>query len=60
MLWHTVIILYLVAIIAYIVYFVICQRIFMVGFLIATLFMLSFELLIFFREKIYKKDKNKR
>lgn len=57
MLWHILIILYLISIIAYIVYFVICHKIFMIGFLIATLFMLSFELLIFIRDKIYKKDK---
>ena len=40
-------IVYLVAIVAYIVYFVICHKILMIGFLVATLFMLFFELRIF-------------
>ena len=38
--WHILMIVYLVAIVAYIVYFVICYKILMIGFLVATLFML--------------------
>lgn len=49
--WHLLVILYLVAIIAYIIYFVVCHDIFMVGFLIATLFMLGIELWIFFKSR---------
>ena len=45
--WHILMIVYLVAIVAYIVYFVICYKILMIGFLVATLFMLFFELRIF-------------
>lgn len=49
--WHLFVILYLVAIIAYIVYFVVRHRIFMVGFLISTLFMLGIELWVYFKSK---------
>lgn len=49
--WHILVIVYLLAILAYIAYFVVCHKIFMVGFLIATLFMLFFELRIFIKEK---------
>lgn len=49
--WHILVIVYLLAILAYITYFAICHKIFMVGFLIATLFMLFFELRIFIEEK---------
>ena len=52
--WHILMIVYLVAIVAYIAYFAICHKILMIGFLIATLFMLFFELRIFIREKIYR------
>ena len=38
-------------------YFVICHKILMIGFLVATLFMLFFELRIFIREKIYRQRK---
>ena len=55
--WHILMIVYLVAIVAYIVYFVICHKILMIGFLAATLFMLFFELRIFIREKIYRQRK---
>lgn len=55
--WHILMIVYLVAIVAYIVYFVICYKILMIGFLVATLFMLFFELRIFIREKIYRQRK---
>ncbi len=49
--WHLLVIFYLVAIIVYIAYFVIVHRIFMIGFLIATLFMLGIELWVFIRKK---------
>ena len=55
--WHTLVIVYLLAIVAYIAYFAVCHRILMIGFLIATLFMLFFELRIFIREKIYRQRK---
>ncbi|MDE6419393.1 MAG: helix-turn-helix domain-containing protein [Lachnospiraceae bacterium] len=47
--WHILVIVYLAAIMAYIAYFAVCHRIFMIGFLIATFFMLVFELRIFLR-----------
>lgn len=52
--WHILVIVYLVAIVAYIAYFAFCHRILMIGFLIATLFMLFYEARIFVKEKIYK------
>lgn len=55
--WHILTIVYLVAIVAYIAYFAICHKILMIGFLIATLFMLFFELRIFIKEKIYRQHK---
>lgn len=55
--WHILVIVYLVAIIAYITYFAIRHKIFMIGFLIATLFMLFFEIRIFIKEKIYSQKK---
>lgn len=55
--WHILTIVYLVAIVAYIAYFAICYKILMIGFLIATLFMLFFELRIFIKEKIYRQRK---
>ena len=55
--WHILTIVYLVAIVAYIAYFAICHKILMIGFLIATLFMLFFELRIFIKEKIYRQRK---
>lgn len=55
--WHILTIVYLVAIVAYIAYFAICHKILMIGFLIATLFMLYFELRIFIKEKIYRQRK---
>ena len=51
--WHILVIMYLLAIVAYITYFAICHDILMIGFLIATLFMPLFELGIFVKEKIY-------
>ena len=55
--WHILVIIYLVAIVAYIAYFAIRHKIFMIGFLIATLFMLFFEIRIFIKEKIYSQKK---
>ena len=42
--WHILVIIYLIAIISYIGYFHFAHKILMIGFLIATLFMLGFEL----------------
>lgn len=55
--WHILVIVYLVAITAYIIYFAIYHRIFMIGFLISTLFMLFYETRIFIKEKIYRQHK---
>ena len=55
--WHIMMIVYLAAIVTYIAYFAICHKILMIGFLIATLFMLFFELRIFIKEKIYRQRK---
>lgn len=54
--WHILVIVYLVAIVFYIAYFAISQRILMIGFLIATLFMLFYELRIFIKEKIDRQN----
>lgn len=56
--WHILVIVYLVAIVAYVAYFAVCHSILMIGFLIATLFILFFELRIFIKEKIYRQSKN--
>lgn len=50
--WHILVIVYLLAIVFYIAYFAITQRILMIGFLIATFFMLFYELRIFIKERI--------
>lgn len=55
--WHVLVIVYLTAIVAYVAYFAIFRKIIMIGFLIATLFMLFFELRIFIKEKIYSRNK---
>ena len=55
--WHLLVVVYLLAIVAYIAYFALLYRIFMVGFLIATLFMLGFELRIIIKEKRYQKNR---
>lgn len=55
--WHILVIVYLVVIVAYVSYFAVCHKILMVGFLIATLFMLFFELRIFIKERIYWQQK---
>ena len=47
--WHILVIIYLIAIISYIGYFHFAHKILMIGFLIATLFMLGFELRIFIK-----------
>lgn len=52
--WHVLVIVYLLAIIIYIGYFHFAHKILMLGFLIATLFMLGFELSIFIKEKIWE------
>lgn len=52
--WHFLVILYLIAIIIYIVYFLAFHKIFMVGFLISTIFMLGIETYIFIKDKIWK------
>ena len=55
--WHLLVVVYLLAIVAYVAYFALLSRIFMVGFLIATLFMLGFELRIIIKEKRYQKNR---
>lgn len=55
--WHILVIVYLVAITAYIIYFAIYHKIIMIGFLISTLFMLFYETRIFIKEKIYRQHK---
>ena len=42
--WHILVIVYLLAIVAYVAYFAVCHRILMIGFLIATMFILFFRL----------------
>lgn len=59
--WHLLVIVYLLAIVVYIAYFAVAHRILMIGFLIATLFMLFYELRIFIKERIYRqKDNNEK
>ena len=55
--WHILVVVYLLAIVAYIAYFALLNRIFMVGFLISTLFMLGFELRIIIKEKRYQNNR---
>ena len=55
--WHLLVVVYLLAIVAYVAYFALLYRILMVGFLIATLFMLGFELRIIIKEKRYQKNR---
>ena len=55
--WHLLVVVYLLAIVAYVAYFALHHKIFMVGFLIATLFMLGFELRIIIKEKRYQKNR---
>lgn len=52
--WHLLVIVYLIAIIFYIGYFHLVYKILMIGFLIATLFMLVFEVRIFIKENMEK------
>ena len=49
--WHLFVAFYMVAIIAYIIFFAVTQRILMIGFLVSTLFMLGIELWIFMKNK---------
>ena len=51
--WHYLVILYPFSILVYIGVFAYFHHIFMVGFLISTLFMLFYELRIFIKEKIW-------
>lgn len=53
---HILVIVYLLAIVAYIAYFAICHKILTIGFLIATLFMLFYEARIFVK-KLYRQNK---
>ena len=55
--WHLLVLIYLMAIVAYIAYFALLNRIFMIGFLVATLCMLGFELRIIIKEKRYQKNR---
>ena len=55
--WHFLVIMYLIEIIVYIFYFLIFHKIFMIGFLISTFFMLGIEIYIFIKDKIYKKER---
>ena len=55
--WHLLVVVYLLAIVAYVDYFALYHKIIMVGFLIATLFMLGFELRIIIKEKRYQKNR---
>lgn len=52
--WHLLVIVYLVAIIFYIIYFEYAHRIFMIGFLISTISMLGIEIYILIKDKIWK------
>lgn len=52
--WHLLVIIYLITIILYILYFLFAHKIFMIGFLIATLFMLVIEVYVFIKDKIYR------
>ena len=54
---HLLVVVYLLAIVAYVAYFALYHKIIMVGFLIATLFMLGFELRIIIKEKRYQKNR---
>ena len=49
--WHLLVMVYLIAIVAYIISFVVVHHIFMIGFLISTLFMLGIELWVYFIKK---------
>jgi transcriptional regulator with XRE-family HTH domain len=51
--WHLLVIIFLIAILIYIIYFAISHKIYMIGFAISTLFMLGIEVRLFIREKIY-------
>ena len=55
--WHLLVLIDLMASAAYIAYFALLNRIFMIGFLVATLFMLGFELRIIIKEKRYQKNR---
>lgn len=49
--WHLLVMVYLIAIVVYIVYLIVVHHIFMIGFLISTLLMLGIEIWIYFINK---------
>ncbi|MEK3953398.1 helix-turn-helix domain-containing protein [Psychrobacillus sp. FSL K6-1464] len=53
--FHLLVILFLIAIVIYIAYFALLHEIFMIGFLVATLFMLGIELYVYMRNIRIKK-----
>jgi len=53
--FHLLVILFLIAIVIYIAYFALVHEIFMIGFLVATLFMLGIELYVYMRNIRIKK-----
>ncbi|WP_419958361.1 helix-turn-helix domain-containing protein [Psychrobacillus psychrotolerans] len=53
--FHLLVILFLIAIVIYIAYFALLYEIFMIGFLVATLFMLGIELYVYMRNIRIKK-----
>jgi hypothetical protein len=50
--WHLFLAFYMLAIVAYIIFFAVTQRILMIGFLVSTIFMLGIELWIFLNKRI--------
>ncbi|OQR53120.1 helix-turn-helix domain-containing protein [Bacillus sp. CDB3] len=56
--FHFLVILFLVAIIIYIAYFALVYKIFMVGFLVSTLFMLGIESYVYMKNICAKNNQN--
>jgi transcriptional regulator with XRE-family HTH domain len=52
--WHILVMVFLVSILIYIAYFALARKIWMIGFGIATIFMLVLELRIFFRKYVHR------
>ena len=50
--WHLFVAFYMLAIIAYIIFFAVTQRILMIGFLVSNIFMLGIELWIFVNNRL--------
>ena len=50
--WHLFLVFYMLAIVAYIIFFAVTQRILMIGFLVSTIFMFGIELWIFASKKL--------